>query len=64
MNAETIVVILIEIISLGIFIGIVKASLNDIKGRLERIEEKEDKQTEEISQLRERLAVTEYILKK
>jgi predicted nucleic acid-binding Zn-ribbon protein len=69
MDAQTLISLCTTIVGLGIFIGIskstqanLKETLNRMEGRLQRIEEKQDKQNEEMADLRERVAVIESTL--
>jgi hypothetical protein len=66
---ELLVMIAVQIIGLGIFIGNSKAAQSytkDILKRMDeslhRIEEKQDKQNQEMAELRERVAVIENTL--
>ncbi len=58
-HANIILPVLVQVVGLGIFIGVTKASQAAITNRLQRIEEKQDKHNEEIGNLRERVAVLE-----
>lgn len=70
-NLELITAICGNVILFGIFIGVTKASqshnkdmLKRIDERLQRMEDKEDKRGDELSQIRERIAVLENEIKK
>lgn len=51
--------VIVQVVGLGVFIGVTKASQAAIASRLQRLEEKLDRHNEEISSLRERVAVLE-----
>lgn len=52
----------IQLISIGVFVGVVKSSLAQIFNRLEKMEAKQEKELEETATIRERLAVIEFEL--
>lgn len=56
---ELMIGICVQVVGLGIFIGMQKAGQANISSRLQRIEDKQDKHNEEIGNLRERVAVCE-----
>jgi polyhydroxyalkanoate synthesis regulator phasin len=71
LNIDLIVALLGNLVLLGIFIGVTKSSqthnkemLKRIDERLQRMEDKEDKRGDELSQIRERIAVLENEIKK
>lgn len=62
MSAETLSILAgfgVQIVLAGIFIGTLKTQISNVIIHLRRIEDKQDKQNDEISELRERVAVIE-----
>jgi hypothetical protein len=59
MDANVAITIGIQILGLGVIIGMNKVSTANTNNRLQRIEDKQDKQNSETAEIRERLAVVE-----
>jgi hypothetical protein len=62
MTTEVVIPIFIQILGLGIFIGMTRSQNASVTQRLQRIEDKQDKHNDEMVELRERVAVIESVL--
>ena len=59
LNESLVLNVAIQLISAGVFIGIVKSSLAQIFNRLEKMETKQEAENAQNANLRERVAVLE-----
>jgi hypothetical protein len=62
MTISVIITLCVQVLGLGIFIGVTRAQNLNTQQRLQRIEDKQDKNNEEMVELRERVAVIESVL--
>lgn len=63
LNMEQLFMLVANLVAIGVFIGVNKSTLKQIKDELQHIKETLNTHTEEISSLRERVAVVEEKLK-
>jgi hypothetical protein len=62
MTTEVVITVFIQVLGLGIFIGMTRSQNASVTQRLQRIEDKQDRHNEEMVELRERVAVIESVL--
>jgi hypothetical protein len=62
METNLLITVCVQVLALGIFIGMTRSQNAAVTQRLQRIEDKQDKHNEEMVEIRERLAVVESVL--
>lgn len=62
MEISVVIAIAVQVMGVGVFIGMTKVQNANTNNRLQRIEDKQDKQNNDMVEIRERLAVVESVL--